>query len=71
VRQAVTALQVKYQGRFLKSTTISLGVAIFPDHGRTAEEVITAADAALYQAKQAGRDRVQIAVSSPAEASAP
>jgi diguanylate cyclase (GGDEF)-like protein/PAS domain S-box-containing protein len=70
VRQAVKALQVKYQGRFLKSTTISLGVAIFPDHGHTAEEVITAADAALYQAKQAGRDRVEIAVSSPPEASA-
>jgi len=60
IRQAVKALQVKYQGRFLKSTTISLGVAIFPDHGHTAEEIITAADAALYRAKQAGRDRVEI-----------
>ena len=53
----------------LKSTTISLGVAIFPDHGFTAEEVIAAADAALYRAKQAGRDRVEIATSnSPAAA---
>ena len=70
LRQAVKALQVKYQGRFLKSTTLSLGVAIFPDHGHTAEEIITAADAALYRAKQAGRDRVEIAVSSlPAAAS--
>ena len=69
VRQAVKALQVKYQDRFLKSTTISLGVAIFPDHGVTAEEVIAAADAALYRAKQAGRDRVEIAsLSSPAAA---
>ena len=70
LRQAVKALQVKYQGRFLKSTTLSLGVAIFTDHGHTAEEIITAADAALYRAKQAGRDRVEIAVSSlPAAAS--
>ena len=61
VRQAVKNLQVKYQDRLLKSTTISLGVAIFPDHGVTAEEVIAAADAALYRAKQAGRDRVEIA----------
>ena len=69
VRQAVKALQVKYQDRFLKSTTISLGVAIFPDHGVTAEEVIAAADAALYRAKQAGRDRVEIAsLNSPAAA---
>ncbi|MHB9075673.1 MAG: sensor domain-containing diguanylate cyclase [Desulfobaccales bacterium] len=71
VRQAVKALQVQYQGRFLKSTTISLGIAIFPDQGHTAEEVIAAADAALYRAKQAGRDRVEIAEASPPSASAP
>ena len=63
VRQAVKGLQVKYQDRFLKSTTISLGVAIFPDQGPPAEEVIAAADAALYRAKEAGRDRVEIAAS--------
>ena len=69
VRQAVKALQVKYQDRFLTSPTLSLGVAIFPDHGLTAEEVIAAADAALYHAKKAGRDRVEIAnLNSPAAA---
>jgi diguanylate cyclase (GGDEF)-like protein/PAS domain S-box-containing protein len=69
LRQAVKALQVKYHGRFLKSTTISLGIAIFPDQGHTADEVITAADAALYRAKQAGRDRVEVAtLQSPAVA---
>ena len=69
LRQAVKTLQVKYQDQLLKSTTISLGVAIFPDHGLTAEEVIAAADAALYRAKQAGRDRVEIAsLNSPAAA---
>jgi diguanylate cyclase (GGDEF)-like protein/PAS domain S-box-containing protein len=69
LRQAVQALQVKYQDRFLKSPTLSLGVAIFPDHGVTAEEVIAAADTALYRAKQAGRDRVEIAsLNSPAAA---
>jgi diguanylate cyclase (GGDEF)-like protein/PAS domain S-box-containing protein len=69
VRQAVKALQVKYQGRLLKSATISLGVAIFPDHGVTADEVIAAADTALYRAKQSGRDRVEVAnLNSPAAA---
>lgn len=38
--------------------TISIGVAEFPTDGGTGAEVIAAADAALYQAKQAGRDRV-------------
>jgi diguanylate cyclase (GGDEF)-like protein len=38
--------------------TISLGVAAFPDNGTTASELLQSADAALYRAKQAGRDRV-------------
>ena len=71
LRQEVKALQVKYQDRFLQSATISLGVAIFPDHGLTAAEVIAAADAALYRAKQAGRDRVEIASLNSLAAAAP
>ena len=39
------------------SATLSLGVAGFPDHGATSDEVMMAADAAVYQAKSAGRDR--------------
>lgn len=38
--------------------TISVGVAEFPTHGETAAAVIGAADAALYEAKRQGRDRV-------------
>jgi two-component system cell cycle response regulator len=49
----------RYQG--LKPTTLSLGVAVFPDHGDTGLQLIQAADAALYRAKKAGRDRVMIA----------
>lgn len=41
--------------------TLSLGVAMYPQHGKTIEEVIQAADAALYQAKQNGRNQVVIA----------
>jgi diguanylate cyclase (GGDEF)-like protein len=37
--------------------TVSAGVAAFPDHGRTASEILRAADGALYAAKGAGRDR--------------
>lgn len=61
LRQTVHALQVKYLDRFLQCPSLSLGVATFPDHGATSEEVIAAADAALYRAKKTGRDRVEIA----------
>ena len=38
--------------------TLSLGVALFPDHGSTGREVMTAADRALYESKKNGRNRV-------------
>ena len=38
--------------------TASIGVAVFPLHGSTLEDVIRVADLAMYQAKAAGRDRV-------------
>jgi diguanylate cyclase (GGDEF)-like protein/PAS domain S-box-containing protein len=38
--------------------TASIGVVLFNDHGVTQEDLIRLADAAMYQAKAAGRDRV-------------
>lgn len=43
------------------AVTISVGVAEFPMHGETAAAVIGEADAALYEAKAAGRDQVKCA----------
>ena len=45
-----------------KKVTISLGVAIFPDDGGTAEELIERTDQALYRAKHGGRNRVERAL---------
>jgi len=44
-----------------ESVTLSFGVAEFPAHGDIGETLIAIADAALYQAKREGRDRVVLA----------
>lgn len=44
-----------------RPVTISCGVADYPEHGATRDDVVAAADAALYQAKQQGRNRVAAA----------
>lgn len=36
---------------------VSVGIALFPQNGDTPDELIAAADAALYEAKRAGKDR--------------
>lgn len=40
------------------SLTVSIGVAIFPEDGKTPADVLRCADQRLYQAKAQGRDRV-------------
>jgi diguanylate cyclase (GGDEF)-like protein len=41
--------------------TLSMGMAEFPAHGDSGESLIAAADAALYEAKHAGRNRWAVA----------
>jgi diguanylate cyclase (GGDEF)-like protein/PAS domain S-box-containing protein len=60
-RDAIQRLDVHYRGHPLGRITASMGVAIFPEHGRTAKVLIEAADKALYRSKSAGRDRVTMA----------
>ncbi|CAB1368849.1 diguanylate cyclase [Denitratisoma oestradiolicum] len=46
-------------GNFTLHVTGSFGVAGYPDHGKTPDELTHAADSALYQAKHLGRNRVE------------
>jgi two-component system cell cycle response regulator len=41
--------------------TVSIGVAVYPEHGGTAQQVLDAADDALYAAKKSGRDTYRLA----------
>jgi predicted signal transduction protein with EAL and GGDEF domain len=54
-------LTIMYQGKSLGMVTISVGVAAFPAHGTSPKELMAAADAALYEAKRGGRDKVVVA----------
>lgn len=46
-----------------RTVTISAGIAAFPEHGKTRDDLVKAADTGLYTAKQAGRNRVCVATS--------
>lgn len=61
LRQAIAALKIYHDGTVLPPITVSIGLAVFPDHGRTFTALNTAADQALYHAKHSGRNRVCMA----------
>lgn len=71
VRSRLRELTVVHQGQSLGAITVSVGVAVVPEHGTSPKEVLEAADAALYQAKRNGRDRVELAVAIDPAASLP
>ena len=60
LREAIAAVPVSYNGVTI-SITASFGAAWFAPLSDTAEDLIGRADAALYQAKSAGRDRIEYA----------
>jgi diguanylate cyclase (GGDEF)-like protein len=45
----------------MRRVTASIGVAVFPDHGQEMDDVVAAADRAMYEAKRRGRDRIAVA----------
>ena len=52
LRQQVKQLSVEYAGQLLGAVSISMGIALYPDHGATMAEVLRASDQALYCAKR-------------------
>lgn len=58
-RKDIEQLVFNYRGQNIGSVTISLGVAEFPKNGLNSEELIRAADSALYRAKAEGKNKVE------------
>jgi len=56
LREEVHQLVAEHHKQPLGSISISIGIAALPEHGITPEDLISAADRALYDAKKAGRD---------------
>ncbi|THK39614.1 EAL domain-containing protein [Ensifer sp. MPMI2T] len=57
--RAAIAAPVQLSGRSLQ-VTCSMGVACFPNQGRTVSELLANADAAMYRAKELGRNNLQV-----------
>lgn len=60
LRQALEVLTLEFDGKPLGSVTLSAGVAALQPHQQNWAQVMRNADAALYAAKQAGRNRVLV-----------
>jgi diguanylate cyclase (GGDEF)-like protein len=60
VRLAVKETGVEIAGTAPVAKTLSIGIACFPHHFATSGEIIAAADAALYEAKQKGRNQTAV-----------
>lgn len=65
--EEIRHLTVPVGDQYLKPPTVSVGVALYPEHGSTAEGLLRAADEALYRAKAQGRNRVALGQTSGIE----
>ncbi|HXF65345.1 MAG TPA: EAL domain-containing protein [Burkholderiales bacterium] len=55
ITRSIAAVRFQFEGQSLRLTS-SLGIAVYPDHADNAEDLIARADAAMYQAKEAGKN---------------
>jgi len=61
IREAANRFNITHEGVALDPVTITVGVAAYPDHATDMAGLLRAADEAMYEAKRAGGNRVQVA----------
>jgi diguanylate cyclase (GGDEF)-like protein len=55
ITRAIAQIPFRFEQQGIRLTT-SLGIAMYPEHGTNAEELVVRADTAMYQAKEAGKN---------------
>lgn len=71
IRRGVESIVLRIPDGSSLAASVSVGVALFPGHGRTASDLLGAADRAVYRAKALGRNRVCAFVDPDAESLRP
>lgn len=61
LRKSIESMRLYIDDRLLPGISVSIGIAIYPQHGEDPQRLIKIADEAMYQAKRAGRNRVVLA----------
>jgi diguanylate cyclase (GGDEF)-like protein/PAS domain S-box-containing protein len=62
LRFEVKRLRLQYKKQTLGPLTLSAGIAAFPEHALTSDELLKTADQCLYESKSRGRDMVTVAL---------
>ncbi|MEQ9620128.1 MAG: diguanylate cyclase [Deltaproteobacteria bacterium] len=60
LQEDIKRVRVHHKGNYIDSVKVSMGVAVFSEHGNSAELLLESADKALYQAKSLGRNRIVV-----------
>ena len=71
LRLAMMHLNLAHDGKALGQVTISVGLSMLPKQGTRVAALVAAADAALYEAKKQGRNRLVIYDETPAVSEQP
>lgn len=59
ILRALSQIPFEFEGKTIRLTA-SIGIAVYPQHAANVEELIAHADAAMYQAKRAGKNTSRV-----------
>lgn len=63
IKEDIKKVRIWNRGRSIDCVNVSMGIGLFSEHGDSMETLLESADRALYEAKNKGRDRIEIASS--------